>query len=58
MDTKKMYECGICYCQGTTKHFAPITASANFAALECPMCLNNDADSFTEVNVAELKLAS
>jgi hypothetical protein len=58
MDTKKMYECGICYFQGITKDFAPITVSANFAALECPKCLNNDADSFSEMKVAELRLAT
>ncbi len=49
MDTKKMYECGICYFQGIARDFTPITVSANFAALECPKCLNNDPESFVEM---------
>ena len=53
MNEKAMVECGICYFQGTAKEFTPITVSANFAALECPKCLNNDADSFEEINKAE-----
>ena len=54
MDTKKMYECGLCYFQGIAKDFSPITVSANFAALECPKCLNIDVDS----KVVESKLAT
>ncbi len=46
MDKQKMYECGICYFQGNARDFTPITVSANFAALECPQCLNNDENSF------------
>ena len=54
MDTKKMYECGLCYFQGIAKDFSPITVSANFAALEFPKCLNIDVDS----KVVESKLAA
>ena len=57
MDKQKMYECGICYFQGIARDFAPITVSANFAALECPNCLNNDAESFTEYKVSAEKAA-
>jgi hypothetical protein len=49
METNNTFECGICYYQSLAKNFAPITVSANFAALECPKCLNNDAESFSEV---------
>ena len=49
MDEKAKFECGICYFQGSAKDFTPITVSANFAALECPKCLNNDDASFEEV---------
>jgi len=49
METNGTFECGICYYQSLAKDFTPITVSANFAALECPKCLNNDADSFAEV---------
>ncbi len=52
MDTQKMYECGICYFQGLAKDFTPITVSANFAALECPKCLNNDEEAFGELSIA------
>ena len=53
MDKQKMYECGICYFQGIAQDFTPITVSANFAALECPKCLNNDAETFEEFAIAE-----
>ena len=53
MDKQKMYECGICYFQGIAKDFTPITVSANFAALECPKCLNNDEEAFEEFAIAE-----
>ena len=52
MDNQKMYECGICYFQGNARDFTPITVSASFAALECPECLNNDAEGFEEFSVA------
>lgn len=52
METKTVYECGICFYQNKAKDFTPITVSANFAALECPKCLNNDTDSFTELKMA------
>ena len=57
MDKQKMYECGICYFQGIVKDFTPITVSANFAALECPKCLNNDAESFEVFTVSEEQAA-
>jgi hypothetical protein len=57
METKSTFECGICYYQSLAKDFTPITVSANFAALECPKCLNNDSDSFVEVST-EYKLAA
>jgi hypothetical protein len=57
METNSTFECGICYYQSLAKDFTPITVSANFAALECPKCLNNDADSFAEVDLAIKKAA-
>lgn len=57
MDKQKMYECGICYFQGKARDFTPITVSANFAALECPKCLNNDLDTFEQVPAADQKVA-
>ena len=57
METKCTFECGICYYQARSKDFTPITVSANFAALECPKCLNNDKESFFEV-YKEDKLAA
>jgi late competence protein required for DNA uptake (superfamily II DNA/RNA helicase) len=57
METNNKFECGMCYYQGQAKDFTPITVSADFAALECPNCLNNDKDSFCEVT-AEEKLAA
>ncbi len=52
MNAKKMYECGICYFRGIVEDFTPFTASADLAALECPNCLNNDADEFLEITPA------
>jgi len=57
METNSTFECGICYYQSQAKDFTPITVSADFAALECPKCLNNDADSFCEVETSQ-KLAA
>ena len=57
MDKQKMYECGICYFQGLSRDFTPISASANFAAMECPKCLNNYEEAFEEIGVAEQKVA-
>jgi transcription elongation factor Elf1 len=57
METNSTFECGICNYQSLAKNFTPITVSANFAALECPKCLNNDEDSFAEVDVAVKKAA-
>jgi hypothetical protein len=57
METNNAFECGTCFYQGLANNFTPITVSADFAALECPNCLNNDKDSFCEVN-AEEKLAA
>jgi hypothetical protein len=52
MNTDSMFECGVCFYQSQARDFTPITVSANFAALECPNCLNNDEDSFVEVDLA------
>jgi hypothetical protein len=57
MDEQTRYECGICYFQSVAKDFTPITVSADFAALECPKCLNNDFESFKEIDHLE-KLAA
>lgn len=57
METQNNYECGICCYQSKAKDFTPITVSANFAALECPKCLNNDKDSFSEMDVTVKKAA-
>ncbi len=57
MNKQKMYECGICYFQGLSKDFTPISVSANFAALECPKCLNNDDETFEEIGLSEQKVA-
>jgi hypothetical protein len=57
METNTTFECGICYYQSLAKDFTPISVSANFAALECPKCLNNDADSFGEIDIAFKKAA-
>jgi hypothetical protein len=57
MEPKNTFECGICFYQSLAKNFTPITVSANFAALECPKCLNNDGDSFAEVDLAIRKAA-
>jgi len=46
-------ECGICFYQSKARQFTPITVSADFKALECPKCLNNDPDYFTEVVAVE-----
>jgi hypothetical protein len=53
METNCTFECGICFYQSLSKDFTPITVSANFAALECPNCLNNDPDTFGEVTTQE-----
>ena len=57
MDEKARVECGICYYQGLAKDFTPVTVSANFAALECPRCLNNDPEVFEELKSKEEKAA-
>jgi hypothetical protein len=57
METNSTFECGICYYQSLAKDFTPISVSANFAALECPNCLNNNEDSFAEVELALKKAA-
>jgi len=53
MDETARYECGICYFQGLAREFTPITVSANFAALECPECLNNETASFDPIKKKE-----
>jgi len=57
METNSTFECGICFFQSLSKDFTPVTVSADFAALECPNCLNNDADSFAEIDTAFQKAA-
>ena len=57
METNNTFECGTCFYQSQVKDFTPITVSADFAALECPNCLNNDKNNFCEVN-AEERLAA
>ncbi|WP_158414160.1 hypothetical protein [Geobacter pickeringii] len=57
MEANKIVECGICYFQGVAKDFTPVTVSADFRALECPKCLNNDKESFAEIKKAEGKAA-
>lgn len=52
METNSTFECGICYYQSNAKDFSPITVSADFAALECPKCLNNDKESFAEIDIS------
>ena len=47
-----LYQCGICFHQGSGDEFRPFTASADPAAPECPCCLNNDADSFATLPAA------
>ena len=56
METQNKYESGICYYQCRAKDFTPITVSADFAALVCPKCLNNDKDRFSEIDVTRKKL--
>lgn len=58
MDEKAKFECEVCYFKGSAREFTPITVSANFAALECPKCLNNDAASFQEVAKKEEERAA
>ncbi len=49
----KTVECGICFYQSKARQFTPISVSADFRALECPKCLNNDPDYFQEVVAAK-----
>ena len=55
-----VFQCGICFHTGAGEEFIPRTASADPAAPECPHCLNNDAECFTEEkkDVKEAKLAA
>ena len=53
METNNTFECGTCFYKGQAGEFAPITASADLSALECPNCLNNDIDHFSEVSTEE-----
>ena len=43
-----VYQCGICFHTGSGEEFISRTASADPAIPECPRCLNNDAESFSE----------
>jgi len=49
-----LYQCGICFHAGKGEEFIPRTASADRAAPECPRCLNNDPQSFTEERKSEV----
>jgi hypothetical protein len=53
MNEKSKFECGTCFYQAFAEGFTPISVSANFAALECPKCLNNDSESFVEIETME-----
>ena len=57
METTNTFECGICFYRSLSKDFTPITVSADFAALECPNCLNNDENTFSEIDVEIKKVA-
>jgi len=57
MRTPDTFECGMCFFQGSAENFTPTTASANVNALECPNCLNNDCDSFYEVETEKKMVA-
>jgi hypothetical protein len=57
MNEKSKFECGTCFYQAFAEGFTPISVSANFAALECPKCLNNDSESFVEIGTMETKAA-
>ena len=52
-----LYQCGICFHQGSGDEFRPNTASADPAVPECPRCLNNDAESFTTLRAAGEQVA-
>jgi AcrR family transcriptional regulator len=52
-----IYQCGICFHQGDESGFAPFTASADYGALECPKCLNNDALLFAKIAIADADAA-
>jgi AcrR family transcriptional regulator len=43
-----VYQCGICFHTADGEEFIPRTASADRCIPECPRCLNNDAESFSE----------
>ena len=47
-----LYQCGICFHEGCSEEFRPVTASADKAVPECPCCLNNDAGSFAKISPA------
>ena len=57
METNSTFECGTCFYRSIANDFTPITVSADFSALECPNCLNNDKDSFYEIITEEKKAA-
>jgi len=52
MEKGKKFECATCYFQGKAKEFTPITVGADFAALNCPPCRNNDAVTFEDEECA------
>jgi hypothetical protein len=49
MEDKKMIECTVCYYRENMARFTPITVSADLSALECPKCLNNTRECFSEL---------
>jgi len=52
-----LLQCGICFHEGHAEEFVPKTASADLLAPECPHCLNNDTESFTQVGTARREAA-
>jgi AcrR family transcriptional regulator len=43
-----IFQCGICFHEDAGEAFIPVTVSANPDIPECPKCLNNHGDGFTE----------
>jgi uncharacterized CHY-type Zn-finger protein len=58
MNADVLLECGVCYFQGMSKDFTPVTSTADCAAPECPRCKNNDAAFFEKIQkLDEVKAA-
>jgi hypothetical protein len=43
-----IFQCGICFHEDSGEAFIPVTVSADPGIPECPKCLNNHGDGFTE----------